>query len=237
MAGVAAAVVYAFLKPREVSGRMLPWIVVAGFGLLSGVSAAFFRAGFGPEQAVSSRYVSSAIYVSIGLINLVAIVAEGKRFKLAKVGLAGALIASQVLFFPGAMEIARGREIRYRLGKGALLLLNVVPHTPESAYIGVYEPPGLVETANALSEIGDVRPPLLTSNNAALIARRNDGSVHDVAGAIDGFDRRTAAQVRVRGVGDFSQSASGGDLRVPDVSRCGGRADHFRGGADEIPAG
>ena len=91
--------------------------------------------------------------------------------RFAKGGLGLALVISQILIFPAAMEEGRSRELIFRLGKGALLLINIVPDNPQSQYFGHYTAQGLVGTANALDAIGDLQPPLLTSNDAGRIAQ------------------------------------------------------------------
>ncbi len=103
---------------QETCDRILPWLMVAGFGVLSGLSAAFFRAGFGPEQAVSARYVSAAIYTPIALVNLVAIFFGAGRWKPAPAVLAAALVLSQVIIIPSAIDAARRERRSFGWGRG-----------------------------------------------------------------------------------------------------------------------
>jgi hypothetical protein len=202
-AGVFAAGVY-FLNRlragrREIYERMLPWVVVAGYGIFSGLSAAFFRAGFGPDQAVSSRYVTFAVYVPIGLVNLVAIVAGEARWRGAAIAGAVVLIVSQVAVYPRAIVDCAERAEMYREGKGALLLLDIVPNDPESAYFGPFWPEKMVETANEINELGYVQPGMIGSDHAALIARQNSGDLREVSGTIDGFVARPGGEMYARG--------------------------------------
>ncbi len=54
----------------ELCRRALPWFAVAGFAVGSGLIAAFARAGIGPLQGASSRYVTFAVYLPIALVPL-----------------------------------------------------------------------------------------------------------------------------------------------------------------------
>jgi hypothetical protein len=87
----------------------------------------------------------------------------------------------------------------YRQGKGALLLLNIVPNNPQKGYLCPYWPVKMEETANAMNELGYVQPEMIESDHAALIARQNSGDVRDVSGAIDGFNREVNGRMYSRG--------------------------------------
>ena len=50
---------------RELVSRSLPWLMVAGYGVFSGLLASLYRGQFGPLQALSSRYVSYSIFLPI----------------------------------------------------------------------------------------------------------------------------------------------------------------------------
>ncbi len=55
---------------RELCRRALPWLAVAGFAVGSGLIAACARAGIGPLQGASSRYVTFAVYLPVALVPL-----------------------------------------------------------------------------------------------------------------------------------------------------------------------
>ena len=194
---------------REICGRILPWLMVGGYAILSGLIAAFYRAEFGPGQAVSSRYVTYSIYLPIALVNLVSIIGDDLRrqpnarwsWRWTYVPVAGAtaLILLQIYAIPGAIADSASRQERYRLGKGALLLLNLAPDNPQMKYIGPVLPDRLVETANALSEMGYVHPPLIASNDAGLILRRTGGDRQDISGAMDECDKYPNGLMNARG--------------------------------------
>ncbi len=192
---------------RELVSRSLPWLMVAGYGVFSGLLASLYRGQFGPLQALSSRYVSYSIFLPIALVNLVPLIcgdifAKPKDFrgvwKYLPPSLASALIVLQVCSLPAAIQDCQYRRIWFRLGKGALLLLNFVPDNPEIPHIGVPMPDRLVETANALNEMGYLRPPLIASNNAQEILRPSAGDDRTI-GALDGFRRMPSGQWHARG--------------------------------------
>ncbi len=61
--------------------RTLPWFAVAGFAVGSGLIAAFTRAGIGPGQATSSRYVTFALYLPVALIPLLPALQPWRLFR------------------------------------------------------------------------------------------------------------------------------------------------------------
>jgi len=61
--------------------RTLPWFAVAGFAVGSGLIAAATRAGIGPGQATSSRYVTFALYLPVALIPLLPALQPWRLFR------------------------------------------------------------------------------------------------------------------------------------------------------------
>lgn len=71
--GVLAAAAFAVLAARRVRERPAaawPWIVLAGYGIASGVVAAAGRLPLGLELAMSSRYITSSNFFWLGLVGL-----------------------------------------------------------------------------------------------------------------------------------------------------------------------
>ena len=194
---------------RELCGRMLPWLMVAGYGILSGLIAAFYRAEFGPGQAVSSRYVTYSIYLPIALVVLASIIGDevrqrapqrwSRRWRRGAVAGATILILLQMMTFPRAIFDSAHRQQNSRLGKGALLLLNIVPANPQIAYFGPLPLDQLVGTVNELNEMGYVHPPLIASNDADLILRRESDDRRDISGEMDGFSKSPGGLMYVGG--------------------------------------
>ncbi len=83
LAACAARFLQAWLRERDTAlcRRTLPWFAIAGFTVGSGLVAACARAGIGPEQATSSRYVTFALHLSLALIPLVAALRPWQLFR------------------------------------------------------------------------------------------------------------------------------------------------------------
>src|SRR5208282_5960456 len=151
----------------------------------------------------SSRYVSYSIFLPIALINLVPLICsdvlstESKNlssfFKYLPSALASALIILQIYSLPTAFQNCQDRYFQQRLGKGALLLLNIIPDNPEIPHLGLPMPDRMVETANAVNRLGYLHPPLIVSNNAQQIQRQNTGN-DGMIGTLDGFEKTPSGQ-------------------------------------------
>jgi hypothetical protein len=184
---------------RDVCARMLPWFLVALYGILSGFLASLFRAGYGPQQALSSRYVSFAVYIPIALANLVPIVTDDVRIvrpqtdhgrwkKICALS-AGAAIALYLLTYPSAMKGASDLRLFRRQGKAMLLLAGILPNDPLlGTEVGA---PAEADTdAPVLNEMGYLQPPLIQSNDASQLVARDAGPDAPVYGRLDGSDTR-----------------------------------------------
>lgn len=193
---------YAWLKWRdfELCRRMLVWITIAGFGILSGAMAAIGRAGLGVQQANDSRYVTYSMYLVVGLINLAPMVCidiwrrtgrNPQRRWLLQVSpwFGGALIALLVVSLPTAFgTLFYTQTVRLQL-KSALLCINVIPD-PLLDKMGANSRAELSAQANALNAIGYIHPPLISSNNAADIAVKDPATLGGVEGKMEGLTAR-----------------------------------------------
>jgi hypothetical protein len=188
----------------------LPWLMIAGYALASALIAALFRAQFGPMQAVTSRYVSYSIYLPVALINLVPIMAGDLKqigtslfLRIAKYlppALAIVLMVLQACTLPRAFRDCENRRIQFRMGRGALLLLDVVTNNPEILRLGIPEPQQLHYTTKKLSEMGYIQPPIITLGNAQLLMSDNPrDEVPNPAGALDGVQKSPGGALYVRG--------------------------------------
>jgi hypothetical protein len=118
-----------------------------------------------------------------------------RRWNLAVVATTTLLILLQVYGFAGGIGESAARQRFYRLGKGAMLLINIVPDNPYVKFLGVPRPARLVETVNALNQMGYLHPPLIASSDAALIEQDNG----NVSGATDLSAADPAGLIQVRG--------------------------------------
>lgn len=179
----------------EVCRRMLPWLMVAGYGIFSGLIASFYRAGAGAPQALQSRYVSFSLYLPVGLILLLPMSGEELRktfsrhfsrvWSAAPALAAILLLLIQCSTLSHAFENFREVHMQFRRGKGTLLLLMVAPRNPQRAELGLPDDPQAFANAKALSEHGYIDPPLILSRNANLILRVNDDTEADVLGYME----------------------------------------------------
>jgi hypothetical protein len=170
-------------RRRELCDRMLPWLVIGFYGILTGVAASFFRAGYGPKQAVTSRYVPFAIYIPISLIILVPVIVDDlcRRYQKSEssilaqlpAALIGAMLVLYVVPLPQTIEYCWQARFVRRQGKAELLLVDVLPDLPDfDQLVGVVD--SLKNEADVLSDAGYLQPPLIRTNDADQIAGEDD---------------------------------------------------------------
>ena len=113
-----------------------PWIALTLYGLILGLVTTLGRAGFGVEQALSSRYISHSLWVAIGVIGILYTVwahGQGERRDAPSGSLGLVLgivsILTVLAWFEGYGEMqAAGR--RSRLNLLTLRLIDLAPHNP-----------------------------------------------------------------------------------------------------------
>jgi hypothetical protein len=210
-AGFLAAIAwlcYAWKKgERELCGRMIVWIAVGFFAIASGFIASLFRAGYGPQQALSPRYVSYSIFLPIGLINLVPLMLNSLRNRWGAppeglwayfpAALATALVMGEALGYPPWINAFRTTSEIRREAKAGLLLINILPDNPDLSF-NVSNDPALLETARALNDMGYLHPPLIESSSANLILAK-DASGDPVIGQLERMQSPDADHVEVFG--------------------------------------
>jgi len=74
-----------------------------------------------------------------------------------------------------------------------------VPDNPQIRYLGRPRPERLIETVNALSDMGYVHPSPIASKDVEQIWRPNDGGPRDISGAMDGFTKDPSGLMRASG--------------------------------------
>jgi hypothetical protein len=163
------------------AGSMLPWLSIAAFAVCNSIMAATSRAGFGTDQALSSRYVIFAIQLPIGLIPLAVLIfadlrrrsasARAARWQAQVAGaLVGVLLVVQVLVIPLSMASSEQARLRRRQGKAALLLAPVIPENPLLKQL-VHPTSGrVIDEIKKLNDLGMINPPLITEPNILKIA-------------------------------------------------------------------
>ncbi|MGD1278333.1 MAG: hypothetical protein ABR964_14065 [Tepidisphaeraceae bacterium] len=194
---------------RELADRMIVWLAVAGYGLLSGFIASFFRAGIGTQQALSSRYVSYALYVPLALVMLLpAVFADLSRRQAlgttrlwiqAPGVLIAAMIVLHVLCFAPSLRFYPIWRMDRRQAKATLLLAKVLPGNPQIKSLIYQTPAVLVEEARILNDMGYVHPPLIDSNNAELIRQTDPAHKDDFIGGLDQAEQGSDGTVNTTG--------------------------------------
>jgi hypothetical protein len=182
-AGCAVYFLFIWLGRRdyELGCKMLVWFALAGFAVASAAIASLYRAGYGVEQAFSSRYITFALWLPVALVNLIPMVCAdlsrraGERgWKLDRIlaqapaALMGALILLDAISITPATYGAARTESARRRGRAMLQLIQVTAENPQFTQVyATYQV--LHERAAVLNSMGYLHPPLITNRNALLI--------------------------------------------------------------------
>ncbi len=169
-----------FRRDSGEASDLLIWLIVAGFSLACAMMAAPTRAGLGIAQALSSRYITFALYLPLALLNITAIVTASRRpihWQRGKlvIGVAAVvLVASQILgIAPAIRESRQTRADRIRL-KASLLLIRSLPNDEPSLSAMYAAPDQLRFLAEWVNRYGFIRPPLIATNHARDIRMPRD---------------------------------------------------------------
>ena len=176
-AGLALAFVYAVAcaylwrnrGDRALVRRLLGWLVLGAFSLLTGALVTLGRSGFGVQQMETARYIAFSLYLAAAVAHVVLILAVELREKgsgararlvLRSAALALALVlAAQARLYPiGTLSMMyKWREHSHE--KACTLFVNVLPDACPTARL---LPVGFLKRgANALDRVGYLRPPLI----------------------------------------------------------------------------
>ena len=161
--------------------RALPWAMVSAIGFVNATIVAVGRAGFGPYQALASRYTTYSIMATIGLAPLAILVL--RRWKLdhpsshvrKAVSIAAGIAAAALMAIHLAADSrALPRWSRFshmcHTGKSLLTTINVVDETALCAESLWMRPKEIPELAAAMDRMGFLRPALLRSRDVSEIA-------------------------------------------------------------------
>lgn len=190
--------------------RMLPWLALGSYSIMTAALITFGRLGFGVEQAMVPRYTTFMIYLSIALIYLfpIIVVADkhpsgrfAKKLTTTRVAplLACVVIAVSLPTYFFAIRYVSIYRINLLQGKACLLFINIIrDDCPAILYPDTNR---LRERANQRDRLSFLRPPLVRSNRIQDIQRQ---AVSD-PGAYGSF-------VQLREVGTNKYEASGSAL-------------------------
>ena len=113
------------LRRRQEWQRLAPWLVLGAYAIGSAILTTAARAGFGPYQALDSRYTTMASFLLLSLIGIGASSSWGRHRSIA-VGATGAVLALYLLNLPFEFRYME-QHMRFRLrGKAALHFSSVL---------------------------------------------------------------------------------------------------------------
>ncbi len=188
-----------FLKFRTdlaLARRMIGWLMLGAYSVLSALMVTIGRVGFGLGQSLSTRYMGYSIYLIVSLIFLIPIIADdwfnkghSKPSKILltriMVTAAGILIFLQPLIFILAIRQMSDWRARLLHAKAGLLFINIIPDQQAN---GLFPNLDLMaQKANALDGLNFLRPGLLRSNRIRDFAGVVEPGFSDY-GAFDGLD-------------------------------------------------
>jgi hypothetical protein len=181
--------------------RTIGWLMIGVYSIFSALIATFGRVGFGVEQSLAPRYTSFAIYLTVSLVYLFAIILDDsvrKGYFSRSSDVVGRLALSSIVTLVcahlltsayGVQQMSQVRTDRLQ-GKACVLFINFVKEKQciESKVFYNTEALETVERgAKNLNSLGFLRPGLVTSSRVREIegasrAGSNDyGSFESVA--------------------------------------------------------
>ena len=186
VAAVLAACVY-LLKhrsDRELIDRMIGWLVIAAYSLLTAVMTTIGRVGLttGPSQV--PRYLGFSVYLLLALVFLAHIVGEDLQRRSGRVSrlwpnpLTFTIVVVLILYQPFMWALSYRQmdawQTRLLQAKASILLINQLPDTrlTKILYPNLQF---LVEKANALDRLGLMRPSLVTTKHLNQLAYNGAG--------------------------------------------------------------
>jgi hypothetical protein len=162
-------------RRQELRRRVMPWLSIGAYAVLSGLTVGVGRSSWGVHIALANKYAAFSLYLAVALTFVVPIVLEDVRVRgllsvrrlrvvyVLGVGcLAGCLILHAVSAGVGIQEtVWTGRMLRY--GKSCLLFINV--HVDEACLSSAVFPDAgpLRSWANDLDRLGYLHPRLRSS--------------------------------------------------------------------------
>jgi hypothetical protein len=172
--------VWLWMIPRdyELCHRMLIWLAMAGFAMLSGITVVVFRNHLSVDLAMSSRYCPCEVCLLIALVNLVPMIIRDIRQRRPMWHpwwdhvppiLTASLILLQLQTIPMAMENAEKERLVRLQWKAAVLLSKLVPDNAVLKAASGADLPRILKVIDTLNEMGYLHPPVIADPNAAAI--------------------------------------------------------------------
>ena len=177
--------------------RMIGWIMIGFYSVVSALITSFGRVGWGVEGALSSKYTTFSIYIIIAIIHLSPIVfshiysqnnLQNKQVLFRKItvifSVLGLLILQGKSFNYSLKEIQSRYQLRM-LGKTCLSFVNIIENKSciEENILSSYN--YVKSLANQLNNQGMLKPGLLISENIEAIATKKQKNKN--YGSLDGI--------------------------------------------------
>jgi hypothetical protein len=173
-----------FSETCALSYRMLGWLMVSAYSVFTAIIVTFSRLGFGVEQALVSRYTTFSVYILISLIHIAAIfmidsspLKVFSRYRKVVSRLLFSTVLALALLHLLMFDVMIGPMSRARLerlqGKACLLFINLIKSECLTKKMYAKEE-RLEQSANALNNLGFLRPPLIKSLRMQDIEGIND---------------------------------------------------------------
>ena len=176
MIGFIAVCVYLFRHRdnRILAERAAPWLVIGAYSLVTGMLTTIGRVGLASGPSQVPRYLGFSVYFLLALIFLAYIVGQDMQrrsrrvFRLAPNPLAFATILVLILYQPFWYALSFRQmdawQTRLLQAKASILLINQLP---DSRLTKILYPnvQFLVEKANALDQLGLLRPSLIKTKH------------------------------------------------------------------------
>ncbi|MDJ0515037.1 MAG: hypothetical protein QNJ74_01850 [Trichodesmium sp. MO_231.B1] len=158
--------------------RLIVWLIIGVYAIISGAVTAVGRVGFGVGQALAPRYTAFSLYLMVSLIYLLTIffqIASQKntRKKLIRYNsllLITVFLALHINTTINALDRMSDRRIILLQSKACLLMINVI-HQDE-CLVMKRSSEALKKTANILDKLGFLQPGLVKSKNIQDIAQK-----------------------------------------------------------------
>ncbi|MEM1172358.1 MAG: hypothetical protein AAGJ08_25590 [Cyanobacteria bacterium P01_H01_bin.35] len=156
--------------------RLIVWLIIGIYAIISGAVTAVGRVGFGVGQALAPRYTAFSLYLMVSLIYLLAIFLQlisqnntrKKLIRYSSLLLISVFLVLHINTTINALDRMSDRRVILLQSKACLLTINVI-HKDE-CWVMKRSPEPLRETANILDKLGFLQPGLVKSKNIQYIA-------------------------------------------------------------------
>lgn len=155
--------------------RMAGWLTIGLYTVISATITTLGRVGFGVQQSLDSRYTTFSVYLAVSLVHIVPIIADdiNSKSQLLKIKklvnkctsfLPAIILVLHLLTSVYAVEKMRTARIERLQAKSCLLFINIVQEE-ECLTKKVYPDIATLKyTANALDNLGFLKPGLVKSS-------------------------------------------------------------------------